>query len=94
MGPEILYFVTCQQVKPILLVLRPYSEKLLKDTTEGVPWQFSGQDSTRSLPRAQVQSLGGELRSYIPQAPQARPKYFFSDKIKIFQGLKIKPPWQ
>lgn len=35
---------------------------------QGIPWQFSGQDSMLSLPTARVQYLAGELRSHKPHS--------------------------
>ena len=36
---------------------------IFRNTVKEIPWQSSGYDSSRSLPRAWVQSLVGELRS-------------------------------
>ena len=33
----------------------------------GIPWQSNGYDSALPLQGAQVQSLGGELRSHMPR---------------------------
>ena len=60
----------------------------------GIPWWSSGQDSLISLPRAQVRSLVGILRSYKPRGAdkkkKPKPDYlvkngvvFFSRKIFI-----------
>ena len=38
----------------------------IKTKEEGIPWWSSGQDSKRSLLRAQFQSLIGELKSHNP----------------------------
>ena len=38
----------------------------IKTVVKGISWGSSGQDSTLSVPRAQVQSLVGELRAHKP----------------------------
>ena len=77
----------CHQYTSCVPFFQPPATAMVNSTSpiyrniQGVPWRSSGWDPVLLLPRAQVQSLVGELRSHKPRGTAQKEK---KKKKKIY----------